>query len=144
MTTSKNELKRAVGQVATEGGGMIAFDAVRACDLPMLLGETLGGSQEARMPLQAVEHALNKIKEAPPRRPMLCASCPRPVRDGDKSAVVVLRGAAADACQAITMVVCRRCGPTPGAIKAAAAVGIRRFFPDARAVEATHEHGGRA
>lgn len=144
MTASKSELKRAVGQVATEGGGVIAFDAVRVRDLPLLLGEALGGSQEARMLLQAVERALTKIKEAPQRRPMLCAACPQPVRHGDKFAVVVLRGAAADACQAITMAVCRRCGPTPGAIKAAAAVGVRRFFPDARAIEPTHENGGRA
>lgn len=144
MTASKAELKRAVGQVAIEGGGMIAFDAVRVRDLPRLLGEALSGNQEARMVLQAVEHALTKVKVAPQRRPMLCTSCPRPVRDGDKFAVVVLRGAAADACQAITMVVCHRCGPTPGAIRAAATVGVRRFFPDARPIETTHENGGRA
>lgn len=132
MIGSKGELKRAVGQVAAEGGGMIVFDAVRVRDVPLLFAEALGGNQEARMILQAVEHALVKIKEAPQRRPMLCASCPRPVRNGDKFAVAVLRGATEQPSQAITLAVCLRCGPTPGAIKAAATVGVRRFFPDAR------------
>lgn len=144
MSTTKSELKRAVQQVAVEGGGLVAFDAVRSRDIPLLVAKLFAGSQEARTLLQAVEHALGKIKHVPQHRPMLCAACPQPVRDGDKFAVVVLRGAAEDACQAITMVVCRRCGSTPGAIKAAAAVGVRRFFPDARAIEPTHQTRGRA
>lgn len=144
MTASKGVLKRAVAQVAAEGGGMIVFDAVRVRDVPLLLGEALAGSQEARMLLQAVEHALLKIKEASRSRPMLCGACPRSVRDGDQFAVAVLRGATAQPSQAITLAICRRCGPSPGAIRAAATVGIRRFFPDARPVEQTHFSAGRA
>ena len=144
MTAAKGELKHAIGQVASESGGMIVFDAVRVRDVPLLLVEALGGDQEARMLLQAVEHTLVKIRQAPQRLPMLCASCPRPVRDGSKFAIAVLRGAIEQPSQAIAMAVCERCGPTPGAIKAAATVGVRRFFPDARAIQVTHSDGGRA
>lgn len=144
MSAAKSDLSRAVHQIAVEGGGALVFDAIRSHDIPLLIAEALAGCQEARTLLQAVEHTLRKLQHAPQRRPMLCLSCPKPVRDGDKYSVVVLRGAAEDACQAVTMVVCRRCGPTPGAIKAAATVGVRRFFPDARPVQQTHSEGGRA
>ncbi len=77
MSTTKSELKRAVQQVAVEGGGLVAFDAVRSRDIPLLVAKTFAGSQEARTLLQAVEHALGKIKHVPQHRPMLCAGLPR-------------------------------------------------------------------
>jgi len=144
MTGTKAELRQTVSHVAAEGGGMIAFTAIRSRDIPLLLLEALAGDKEACSLLQAVEHGLAKIKGAPRRRPMLCAACPRPVRGGDRFAIAVLHGAVAQPTRAITLAVCQRCGPTPGAIRAAATVGIRRFFPDARPVEQTHFSGGHA
>lgn len=144
MTASKSELSRAVQQVAVEGGGLLVFDALHVRDIPLLAMETLDGDREAGVLLHAVTDLMRKVTAAPQNRPMLCVSCPRAVRSGAKYSIAVLRGAADNATQAIAFVVCPRCGPTLGAVRAAATVAVRKFFPDARAVEPTHQDGGRA
>lgn len=128
----KSELQAGVEKLAAESGGLLTMDAVRTCDLPHLLTDALFGDAEAQALVKPVMHVMSKVASAPKRRPMLCASCPRPLREGDKFAAVVVRGAVDDPTRAITMAVCRRCGPTLGAIKAAAAVGLRGVFPEAR------------
>ena len=144
MSSTKAEIKQTVSRVAAEGGGMIAFTAIRSRDIPLLRLEALMGNVEACSVLQAVEHGLAKIRTAPRHRAMLCVTCPRPVRDGDRFALAVIHGAVEQPTQAVALAICHRCGPTPGAIHAATTVGIRRFFPEARTVETTHENGGRA
>lgn len=144
MSGPKSDLGCAVQQIVCEGGGLVTVDAIRTRDLAVLAADAWAGSPEASTLLEAVQFTLAKVRQAPQRRPMLCAACPRPVREGDRFAVAVLRGAAEDARQGVSMVICRRCSPTPGAIKAAAAVGVRRLSPDARLIEPTHQQGGRA
>lgn len=141
---SKSALQRGVERLAVESGGLVKFIGIQKRDEPVLVADVLNGCPEAQRVLRAVVHARSKIAGAPKRRPMLCATCPKPLRDGDKYAVVVVFGAVDDPSEALTMAVCNRCGPTPGAINAAAAVGLRSIFPDARTVEPTHKTGGRA
>ncbi len=107
-----------VQRLHDEAAGIVHLDEVRQTDMPRLVVAGLNGSVEAGRLLLAVTDALRRIQGAPADTPMECASYGK-----------ALKG---------------RCGPTVGAIKAAATRSLRSIWPYVRPIEVTHPKGGRA
>lgn len=141
---SKAELQIGVEAVATESGGLLVLDAVRAKDVPHLLTDALFGDPEALALVGPVTQTMARVANAPKHKPALCVSCPRAVRPGGRFAVAIARAAIDSPTKALGFIVCDRCGRTPGAIRAAAAYGIKGIFPESRMVEPTHTEAGHA
>jgi hypothetical protein len=135
-------LRDGIQQVNDEAGGMLTLQVIERADMPAMIADALGGSAEAAQLLRLTNQVLANIQGAPRRRPMLCGSCPR-VLQGSRYAIIIARPACDDPTQGLSMAICPRCGPTHGAIQAAAAVALRRIWPNLRPVTITHP-GGRA
>lgn len=136
-------LRDGIRQVSGEAGGLLTLQVVQRADMPALILGALAGSDEAAQLLRLARDTLASIQAAPRRKPMLCGSCPRGLRDG-RFAIVIARPACDDPTQGIALAICARCGPDHDAIQAKAATALARIWPDARAIEVTHPTGGRA
>lgn len=143
MTAGSNTWAKDVQRLHNEAGGALAVQVVQLTDLPGMLGYALAGDPEAARVCTLVSGTLRRIRDAPRKRPMLCASCPAPLRN-ESYAVVAAFPARSDASQGLGLAICQRCGTTPKAIRDKAVVALRRIWPDVRAVEVTHPDGGRA
>jgi len=136
-------LQEGVQRVSDEAGGLLTLQVIQQHDMPALMLDAVAGSDEAVQLLRLAKETLAGIEAAPRRRPMLCGACPRALRDG-RFAIIVAKPACDDPTQGIALAICPRCGPTYGAIQAAAAVALRRIWPDLRAITITHSKAGRA
>lgn len=140
---SRAVLQDGLKHMQAESGGAIHVMVVRPIDALGLLADAISGDAEARRLFDAVNQAATEIAAAPRRRPILCASCPRPLRRSAYSFVVALP-ARDNPTQALSMAVCSRCAVEPDAITAKAVTALRGLWPDLRAIAVTHETGGRA
>ena len=138
-----SDLQAGVQRVNDEAGGVLRLQVIRRSDLPGLALDALAGDAEAAELLRQAQDTAAAIEAAPRHRLMLCGSCPRGLRDR-KYAVVLARPGCDDPTMALAMAICLRCGPTPGAIQAAARVALRRIWPDLRDLQVSHPEGGRA
>jgi len=136
-------LQEGVQRVSDEAGGLLTLQVIQQHDMPALILDALAGSDEAVQLLRLAKETLAGIQGAPRRRPMLCGACPRTLRGG-RFALVLAKPARDDATQGIALAICSRCGLSHGAIQAAAAVALRRIWPDLRLVIITHTTGGNA
>ena len=136
-------LRDGIQQVHAEAGGMLTLQVIQRADMSALVLDALAGSDEAVQLLRLTRDTLTNIEAAPRRKPMLCGSCPRALRNGQYS-IIIARPACDDATQGIAMAVCGRCGPDLAAIQAAAHVALKRIWPDLRPITVTHSQGGRA
>jgi hypothetical protein len=139
----RKEMAVGLQKMQAESGGVASLFVVRPCDAARLVACALAGNSEAAAVLQAVSRALDGIQRAPRRRPMLCASCPRPLRHG-RYAVAVAIPDSGEASQALALAVCTRCATDPAEIGQKAFAGFRRFWPDARTIQISHPGGGTA
>ena len=137
------DLQEGVQRVHNEAGGLLRLQVIRRSDLPGLALDALAGDAEAAELLRQAQDTAAAIEAAPRHRLMLCGSCPRGLRDR-KYAIVIARPACADPTTALAMAICPRCGPTPGAIQAAARVALRAIWPELRDIQVTHPEGGQA
>ena len=102
----------------------------------------ISGDTEAAQLLYQVNGLLARIIAAPADAPMECGCCGTPL-DGGRFAFVIASPDIANPEVGMGLAICRRCGTTLGAIKAAALTALRGFWPDGRYVDVTHP-GGRA
>ena len=130
--------------VHAEAAGCMTLDIICPADVPSLVAYGAMGDQQAKRLTIAVEQALNGIARAPRRRPMLCASCPRPVRPGSEFWVVIASPARDDAAQCLTLAICAGCAMEREHARQKALVALRRVWPDARPIEVTHQVGSHA
>ena len=138
-----NALKVALHRIHEQAGGAIALEVVRLVDVPELIGHALAGDPDAYRILQITNNALRGIQNAPARKPMLCGSCPRPLRAG-RYAIVATFPLRADAADGMGLAICTHCATTIPEIKARAVQALQRFWPDGRLVDAPIHNGGRA
>lgn len=143
MSAYPGTLNDAVSRVQAEAGGLLALHIVRIQDVPNLLGGALSGHADAAHLLTAVNDLLHRIGQAPASRPMQCACCGSDLQPG-RFALAIATPDIADPSAGLGMAICRRCGTTLGAIKAAALKALRGFWPDGRFIEVTHPDGDRA
>lgn len=143
MTTAKGAWAKGIEELHKEASGVLAVQVVQQADMAELLGYVLAGDPEAIRVLSVVRDALRRIQDAPRNRPMLCASCPKPLRNG-AYAIIAAFPAHNDAARGMGLAVCRSCGTTDDAIQRKALEGLRRIWPDVRPVTVTHPEGGQA
>ncbi len=136
-------LRDGIQQVNGEAGGLLTLQVIQCADMPALVLDTLAGSDEAVHLLHLTRDTLAGIQAAPRRKPMLCGSCPRALRNG-RFAIIIARPACDDPTQGIAMAICSSCGPDHDAIQAKATVALTRIWPNVRPVTITHSNGGRA
>ena len=122
-----------------EAGGMMEVFVVRQADAPELLGQVMAGDLDAARLINALCDALAGVKNAPRRAPMLCGSCPRPLRSIDFSVVLAVPFRA-DAMRCIYVGICAKCATEHDAIRAKAMGAFRRIWPDARPVAIPTSH----
>ena len=141
---SKSALQAGVDRLQVEAGGVLELIIVRPPDAVGILGEAIAGSETAARIFRAVSTAATGIAAAPRHRPMLCVSCPRPLRKKTPCSFVLVLPKRADAAEGLTLAVCAKCATKREDIQVKALVGLRRIWPDLRPIEITHEDGGRA
>ncbi len=136
-------LQEGVQRVSDEAGGMLTLQVIQRQDMPAIIADAICGSAEAAQLMRLTNQVLANIQGAPRRKPMLCGCCPRALRGG-RYAIIIAQPACDDPTQGLSMAICPKCGPTYGAIQAAAAVALRRIWPNLRPVTIRHSKGGRA
>jgi hypothetical protein len=125
---------------ATFLADVINLAIVRPIDVAALLISALAGDADAMRVCRVVIESQTRIVNAPKRLPMLCASCPRPLRKNAYTIAVALPHRAAPM-KALGMAVCTHCATEPEAIKAKALDALRRLWPGLRSFAITHPGG---
>ena len=123
-----------------EAGGLMRLHVFRQVDAPELIGHAIAGDAEAVRLMRALNDALARINEAPRRYPLLCGSCPRPLRKTDFAVVLALPHRD-DPSLCLSMGICKRCGTEPDVIEMKALDAFRRIWPDARPIAIPTPHG---
>jgi hypothetical protein len=120
--------------VHVEAGGTMSLDLIEFSDLrPLLAGTNLGSERCANL-LQLTIAALQRIDRAPSRKPMLCATCPAPVRLGGAFWIAIAMPLRDDPSSALTLAICAECASSREAAHDRAMIALRRIWPDARPI----------
>lgn len=143
MNGSKASWVDGVQRIHDEAHGLLTMDVVRQGDVPGLIGAAMAGDADAARLVVLVNDCVTRIQSAPAKHPMECARCAKPLRAG-RFAIVIASASRDDARQGLGMAICQRCGPSPGAIQAAAVQALRLIWPDGRAIDITHLAAGHA
>jgi len=136
-------LQEGIERVSDEASGLLTLQVIQRADMPALVLDALAGSNEAVQLLRLTRDTLANIQAAPRRKPMLCGTCPRALRDGQFS-VIIARPACDDPTQGLALAICTKCGPDYATVTAKATIALSRIWPDVRPVEVTHPEGGQA
>ncbi len=125
-----------------EAAGMLALDVILHTDVPRLAAAALDGCQDTARLLIAVGSALRQIGAAPANSPAECGCCDAALRPG-RFAVVIARPNTCDPVHGLGTAICTHCGPTRGAVRAAAVRAVKLIWPNARPV-IIHDKAGHA
>lgn len=136
-------LAEGLAHFQSEAGGVMELVVVRPIDAAGVMLDALAGDTRAANVVKAIDRAADAIRDAPRRLPMLCASCPRPLKGGRYSFGIALP-MSENPTHGLALAVCTRCATERGEIQAKATAALRRVFPDLRSVAVTHAAGGRA
>ena len=136
-------LAEGIARFQSEAGGIMELVVVRPADAVDILADVLAGDDQAIRLMRMLDQADTAIRSAPRRLPMLCASCPRPLKRG-RYAFGIALPASDNPTHGLALAVCTRCATDRGDVQAKATAALRRVFPDLRPVTVTHAAGGRA
>ena len=136
-------LREGVKAVHRESAGVLSIYTVTHADGLRLIADALRGDAEANGILNLITGAQRQIDEAPKRRPMLCSSCPMPLRGGDHSFVVAVPATSGPR-HGIALAVCLGCGTDRETVQAKGLKALAHLLPNARIFKPTHMNGGRA
>ena len=140
---SKAELGAAFQRINDQASGLLVVEAVLLEDMPGLFIEALAGNANALRVLRMVRQSVDRIERAPKNARMLCASCPRSLRQG-RYIVAAAFPSCDDPAEGMAMAVCDRCASTREQAVERATFGLRRVWPDLRPIAVTHPEGGKA
>ncbi len=143
MSARPGTLAQAVQALQAEAGGLLSLHVIRQGDGPRLIVGALSGNREAAQVMLQVSDMLQRIGNAPASSPMQCGCCGSNLQAG-RFALAIATPDILDPSAGLGMAICRRCGTSLGAIKAAALTALRCIWPDGRFVDITHPDGGRA
>ena len=134
-----------VQRVSNEAAGVIQLDIIKHADLAELLAHAILGDPEAVRLANMASDTLRRIAAAPRRKPMLCASCPTPLRlKGHRFSVVVAIPGRDQPANALALAICHGCATGRDAVQDKAVEALKRLWPDLRPITVTHPAGGRA
>lgn len=142
--TGSSTLREGVERLQSEAGGILELAVIRPIDAVNLLGRVIMGDREAASLLDAVNQTLTRMRDAPASAPLVCVSCPNPIRDGRRCAFVAALPTGGNPASGLMVAVCPRCATEPAAIQAKAMKGLRGIWPDLRPITVTHAAGSRA
>lgn len=140
MSADQVTLEEGVNALHQEAGGLLGVEVIRHGDAMALILASAAGDARASLLLRALGETLEKIRTAPRRSTMLCASCSRPLSDG-KFAVVVAMPEIDHPAHGLTLAVCTRCATTIPAITEKAATTLREIWPDLRRISISSTAG---
>lgn len=143
MSTASEVWAEGVQRLHVEAAGVLAVHVVQPADIPAILGFALAGDPQATRLATMLSQTLRGIQEAPRSRPMLCGSCPRPLRTG-RFAIVLTMPDRDNPSQGMALAICERCGSTDAVIRQRATVALRRLWPNVRPITVTDPVGGHA
>ena len=132
--------------IQADAGGMMTIVVVHPSEGPALLASAMAGNREALHLFQSVVQSLEGIAKAPKRKPMLCATCPRPLRKATGFSIAVAMPAKGDPSLGLCLAVCAHCADAtkPSAVTDKAMQALATIWPNLRPVTITHRSGGRA
>ena len=133
----------AIRQVHDEAAGVLSIVIVRQQDVMHLALDALAGDDASVTLLRQVNDCLSRIGAAPAQSRTQCGCCGSDLAAG-RFAIVIASPDTSDFTAGLGMAICRRCGSTVGAIKAAACQALRAIWPGLRPGTVTHPAGGRA
>ncbi len=142
MTAHPATLVQAVQALQAEAGGLLSLHVIRQDDGPRLIAGALSGNHEAAQVMLQVSDLLQRISDAPASSSMQCGCCGSNLQAG-QFAIAIATPNILDPSAGLGMAICRHCGTSLGAIKAAALTALRCIWPDLRSITITHP-GGRA
>lgn len=132
-----------VRAVHQEASGVLSLVVVQPGEVAAVAADAIAGYPEAGRLVKALAQAARGIEAASgTRRPMLCASCPRPLRLGRLAFAVVLP-ACDDPTNLMVLAVCRRCATAREDVERKAKHALTRLWPDLRKLD-VHPIAGRA
>lgn len=143
MSAAPSTLNKAIAHVQAESGGVLALYVIRPDDTEHLFAGVLAGDAEATQVFVAATEMLQRIHAAKATTPMQCGCCGSDLQPR-RFALAIATPDVADPSAGLGLAICRRCGSSPGRIKAAALVALRLIWPGGRFVTPTHPDGGRA
>jgi len=143
MSARLGILAQALQALQAEAGGLLSLHVIRRDDASRLIAGALSGDRGAAQLMLQVNDLLHRISAAPASSPMQCGCCGSDLQGG-RFAIAIATPDISDPSAGLGMAICRRCGTSLGAIKAAALTALRCIWPDGRFVTPTHSDGGRA
>ncbi len=135
---------RDVENISKEAAGAVEIVVVMEREFPDLVANTLKGDPDSTKLMHLVAQIISRIESASKREPMLCLSCPQPIRQGVEFGLAFAIPSRDDPKGAISMAICGKCGADPAGVMAKAVDGLRKLWPSLRTANITHPEGGRA
>ena len=136
-------LSNGLASLHREAGGAVELIVIRPVDAPDVVAHALAGDPYAVKVFEALANASRLVDAAPKRKPLLCATCPRPLRGTAFSFGIVLP-MRDDAQSGVAFGICTKCGTSLDALQVKATAALYKIWPDLVPIEVTHPSGGRA
>jgi len=132
-----------LANLRTESGGAVDLFIVRPVDAPDVVAHALASDPLAVKVFEALANASRAVEAAPKKRPLLCATCPRPLR-GTAFAFGLVLPMRDDPRSGAAFGICVRCATPVEALQANATKALHKLWPDLVPIEVSHPEGGRA
>ena len=118
---------RAASVAAGGGLDLVVLDPADLGDLDALAATGDGPAIKVQAAVQEAQATIGAARRADP---CLCSACRRPLRHG--YSIVVAHAGLEGPCDLLTLVVCRRCGPTEPDVLRQIGTVLRQFWPGTR------------
>ena len=140
-TPADAQWREGIEQVHREAAGLLRVHLVKPADSVHLIAAAILGEPTPLLLLQAITQAARQIRKAPRRLPVLCLCCPRPIRKPEGVTFCVTLPDIDRPGMAIGSAICPECAKNA---EANALQGLRRLWPELRAITVTDPRGGTA
>ena len=127
-----------------QSGGVVGLIVILPEEIPGILYAAAERNPGAIERAAVVRSTVQRFATAPRHEPLLCGSCPRPLKKG-QFAIVSASPERPDREHAMIFGICQRCAGTHQQVVGKALDALRRFWPDARPIDLPPEgSAGRA
>jgi hypothetical protein len=138
-----HEWRDGVQAVNDEAAGLLRLQFFAPIDAaPLALGALAGDTRSAGI-LLAIADCLRHVRNAPAAEPILCLTCPAPVRQTIGTVVCLAIPETERPTNAIASALCPNCAKRPDR-DGRAVVAFRGIWPNLRPATITHPAGGHA